>query len=307
MTSTSTLRRRINQPPILLVPGAANALAARIIEDSGFEAVYVTGAGLANTFLGVPDIGLVTLTELVAHVAAIRQAVSVPLIVDADTGFGNAVGVQRTVRELERAGADGIQLEDQAFPKRCGHFEGKQLVGVSEMVQKIHAAVDARRDPDLVLIARTDARSVEGLAGAVDRAKAYRAAGADVVFIEAPQDEDEVRALPGLVDAPQVINLVEGGKTPFLPMSELQGFRIALCANYALQASIKGMQDALAVLHRTQSISAGLDYLAPWSERQRLVAKHEFDAAEIRYASDAPVQVPSLSDHHGGSKHGRHG
>ena len=289
MTSTTTLRRRVAEARLLLVPGAANALAARIIEDTGFEAVYVTGAGLANTFLGVPDVGLLTLTELVAHVAAIRQAVTLPIIVDADTGFGNAIGVQRTVRELERAGADGIQLEDQVSPKRCGHFDGKQVIDVSEMVQKIHAALDARRNPDLVFIARTDARAVEGLSGAVERAKAYHAAGADAVFIEAPQDEAEVRSLPGLVDVPQVINLVEGGKTPLLPVSELQGFSIALCANFALQASIKGMQDALAVLHRTQSVSAGLDHLAGWAERQRLVGKHEFDAAEIRYRSDAPI------------------
>lgn len=289
MTPTSSLRRRVADGPLLLVPGAANALAARIMEEVGFEAVYVTGAGIANTFLGVPDIGLVTLTELAAHVAAIRDAVSLPLIVDADTGFGNAIGVQRTVRELERSGADGIQLEDQVFPKRCGHFEGKQVVDTGEMVRKLQAALDARTDPDLLIIARTDARAIEGLDAAVERAHAYSEAGADVVFLEAPQDEDEVRSLPGLIDVPQVINLVEGGRTPLLPLSELADFRIALCANFALQASIKGMRDALTVLHESQSISAGLDHLAGWAERQRLVRKPSFDEAELRYRSTTPV------------------
>ncbi|HET6241847.1 MAG TPA: isocitrate lyase/PEP mutase family protein, partial [Arthrobacter sp.] len=254
-TTTRALRTRLAEGPLLVAPGAANALAARVIEDTGFEAVYVTGAGIANSFLGVPDIGLVTLTELAAHVEAIRDAVALPLIVDADTGFGNALNVRRTITVLERAGADAVQLEDQVSPKKCGHFEGKQIIPAAEMVQKIHAAVDARTNKDLVIIARTDARAVEGFEAAVDRARLYAEAGADVTFLEAPQTRQEVLAVPGLLDVPQVINLVEGGRTPQLSLEELSGFRIALFANVALQASIKGMQRALGALRQTGTLA----------------------------------------------------
>ncbi|AUS77464.1 carboxyvinyl-carboxyphosphonate phosphorylmutase [Actinoalloteichus sp. AHMU CJ021] len=286
-TTASALRHRVTHGPLLAVPGAANALAARVIEDRGFEAVYVTGAGLANTYLGVPDIGLVTLTELVSHVAAIRDAVSVPLVVDADTGFGNAVNVTRTVRLLERAGADAIQLEDQAAPKRCGHFDGKELVPALEMVGRVRAAVDARRDDDLLVIARTDARAVEGWDAALDRAHRYVEAGADMIFVEAPRTEEEVRALPSALPVPQVVNLVEGGRTPLLPLSELGGFRIALFANVALQAAVRGMSTALDRLRETGSLAEVADQLAPWSERQRLVGKPAYDELSARYAAPA--------------------
>jgi len=279
------LRDRVTAGPLLVLPGAANALTARIIEDIGFEAVYVTGAGIANTFLGAPDIGLVSLPELSAHVAAIRQCVALPLIVDADTGFGNALGVAHTVRELERAGADAIQLEDQLSPKKCGHFAGKQLVATSEMVQKLHAALDARRDADVLLIARTDARAVEGFNAAIDRAAAYLEAGADVSFVEAPETEDEVHAIPRRLHAPQVINLVDGGRTPMLPLTDLNEFRIALFANAALQGAIKGMQRVLDVLHRTGSLAVAREDLATWDERQRLVGKPAYDELEQRYAT----------------------
>lgn len=275
------LATRQHDGPILL-PGAANALTARIIEDLAFEAVYVTGAGVANTFLGTPDVGLVTLTELRDHVAAIRDAVRIPVVVDADTGFGNAVGTTRSVRVLERAGADAIQLEDQAAPKRCGHFEHKQLISAQEMVQKIHAAVDTR--DEALVIARTDARAGEGWEAAVERAARYAEAGADVTFVEAPQSVEEVKALPGLLPVPQVVNLVEGGKTPMLPLEELQDFGFVLYANAALQASVAGMQQVLAGLRATGSLASVRDGLAPWAERQRLVGKPEFDALEQRYA-----------------------
>ena len=267
-----------------MVPGAANALAARVIEDTGFEALYVSGAGIANTWLGSPDLGLVTLTELRDHVAAIRDAVSLPLIVDGDTGFGNPVGVAHAVRQLERSGADAIQLEDQESPKRCGHFEGKRLIPCSEMVQKVRAALDSRVDDDLLIIARTDARTCEGLDAALGRAAAYMEAGADVAFIEAPQSEKEVRSLPGLLEVPQVVNLVEGGRTPLLPLSELGGFRIALYANLALQASIRGMQQVLGELLAAGQITPAVtERIAPWAERQRTVRKDHFDRLELAY------------------------
>jgi 2-methylisocitrate lyase-like PEP mutase family enzyme len=282
--SRAVLRRHLASGRLLVVPGAANALTARLAVETGFEAVYVTGAGIANTFLGTPDIGLVTLSEVAAHVAAIREAVDVPLIVDADTGFGNAVGVRRAVRDLERAGADALQLEDQAFPKRCGHFSGKELVETAEMVQKVRAAVDARRDDRLVVIARTDARASEGLAAALDRAAAYREAGADVTFVEAPQSIEEIKAIPAAVDAPQLINFVEGGRTPMVPLDELDGYAIALFANAALQGAIKGTITVLEGLRRTGSLDAVAADLTGWQERQRLVGKPEFDELERRYA-----------------------
>lgn len=283
-TPAARLRAHLTSGRLLMVPGAANALAARVIEDAGFEAVYVTGAGVANTYLGVPDIGLLTLTELLGHVAAIRNAVDVPLIVDADTGFGNPINVRRAVTELERAGADAIQLEDQTFPKRCGHFAGKDVVPTEEMTAKIRAAADARRDPDTVIIARTDARAVHGLADAIRRAAAYREAGADVLFVEAPRSEQELAEVTATVGGPQMVNLVQGGLTPVLPAERLEelGFAIALHANLPLLASVHGMQTALATLRTTgRPDDAGL---ATWDERQRLVRKGEYERLEDRYA-----------------------
>jgi 2-methylisocitrate lyase-like PEP mutase family enzyme len=286
VTTAKALRRRISSGPVLACPGAANALAARVIEDCGFEAVYVTGAGIANTHLGVPDVGLVTLTELVSHVAAIRDAVQVPLLVDADTGFGNPLGVQRTVRALERAGADAIQLEDQVSPKRCGHFAGKQVVPVADMVATVRAAVDARRDDDVLVIARTDARAVEGLDAAIDRAARYAKAGADMTFVEAPVTAEELLSLPGrLQGIPQVANLVEGGRTPALPLAELADFRVVLFANLALQAAVAGMQTALNTLRDTGSLAEAARDVAGWQERQRLVRTAELDELAARYSS----------------------
>ncbi|HEX2771527.1 MAG TPA: isocitrate lyase/PEP mutase family protein [Micromonosporaceae bacterium] len=289
MTPAGWLRRRIAAGPLLVCPGAANALTARVIEECGFEAVYVTGAGIANTYLGAPDVGLVTLSELAGHVAAIREAVALPLIVDADTGFGNPVGVGRTVRVLERAGADAVQIEDQVHPKRCGHFTGKEVVPADEMVAKVRAAVDARRDDDLIVIARTDARAVDGFDAAIERAARYAEAGADVTFVEAPANLDELLAVPRrLPDVPQVANLVEGGQTPTVPLDRLADFRIAIFANIALQGAIRGMQRALGTLRDTGSLSAAAADVASWDERQRIVRKPAFDELERRYAPPPP-------------------
>lgn len=283
MSATSQLRRRLDDPRLLVVPGAANALTARIIEDAGFEAIYVTGAGVANTYLGVPDVGLLTLSQLVDHVAAMRDAVDVPLIVDADTGFGNAINTAHTVRLLERAGANAIQIEDQTFPKRCGHFDGKDVIPCDEMVQKVRAAVEARRD-DLVIIARTDARASEGVDGAVERARAYRQAGADVLFIEALTSEQELERVITDVPGPQLINIVRGGRTPELPRERLEeiGFRIALYANLPLLAQIAGVQRALEALG-SDDVDAADHLLASWAERQRLVGLEDLERTAERY------------------------
>ncbi|HYC14827.1 MAG TPA: isocitrate lyase/PEP mutase family protein, partial [Stellaceae bacterium] len=244
------LKEKLAERRALLVPGAANALTARIIEDLGFEAIYLTGAGLANTSLGVPDIGLVTMTELVETTAAISAATALPLIVDGDTGFGNELNVVRTVRALERAGAAAIQLEDQVFPKKCGHFEGKGVIPAAEMVAKIRAAAEARHSADFLLIARTDARAIEGLDAAIERAARYAEAGADVTFVEAPQSAEELAAIPRRLPLPQVANMVFGGKTPVLGQKQLaaMGFSLVLYANAALQASVLAMQEVLAAL-----------------------------------------------------------
>ncbi len=271
-----------------IVPGAPNALAARIIEDIGYQAVYVTGAGVTNSFLGTPDIGLITLTELADHVAAIRDVVSLPLVVDGDTGFGNAINMTRTVAVLERSGANAIQIEDQIFPKRCGHFAGKQVIETDEMVQKIRAAVDSRRDGDLQIIARTDARQAFGLEAALERAAAFIEAGADVTFVEAPRDIGELAEIPKRLGQPQVANMVFGGDTPLLTQTELadMGFALVLYANAALQSAIHGMTTALAALHRDGNLDAVAELLAPFAERQRLVAKPTYDALGRKYGTE---------------------
>jgi 2-methylisocitrate lyase-like PEP mutase family enzyme len=288
MTSRSPrreLRNLLVPGAALLLPGVANALAARVVADQGFAAAYVTGAGIANTFFGVPDIGLVTVSELAAHVAAIREAFPGPLVVDADTGFGNAVNVVRTVQLLERAGADALQIEDQIFPKRCGHFAGKEVIPAAEMVAKIKAAVDTRRDTDLLIIARTDAIAPEGFAAALERAAAYREAGADVTFVEAPTSIEEIAEIPRRLPWPQLINIVIGGRTPELPNAKLKelGYAGVIYANLALQSALKGVQAALGELRRKGHIGDALNLVADFSERQRLVHKDEFDALERKY------------------------
>ena len=280
------LRTAAEERRALLVPGAANALTARVIQDCGFDACYVTGAGLANTLLGVPDIGLVTLTELVQATEAIAEVCTLPLIVDIDTGFGNAVNTRRTVRLLERAGACAVQMEDQVFPKKCGHFDGKGVIPVAEMVSKIKAAVDARDDRNLLVMARTDARAIEGLDAAIERAQRYIEAGADLTFVEAPISVEEMRAVTARLAVPQVANLVVGGRTPLLPQAELAelGFAIVLYANAPLQAAMRAMSEVLGALKRDGGLDAVKDRLAGFEERQRLVDKASFDALEKRYA-----------------------
>jgi 2-methylisocitrate lyase-like PEP mutase family enzyme len=271
----------------LLLPGVANALAARIVADQGFTAAYVTGAGIANTFLGVPDIGLVTVTELAQHVAAIRAAFPGPLVVDADTGFGNPLNMVRTVELLERAGADALQIEDQVFPKRCGHFAGKEVIPAAEMVAKVKAAVDTRRDRDLLIIARTDAIAPEGFEAAIERAAAYHDAGADVTFVEAPTTMEQIADIPRRLPWPQLANIVLGGRTPELPNEKLKelGYAGVIYANVALQAAVKGMQAALGELRRKGHMGDATNMVADFSERQRLVHKDDFDALERKYVT----------------------
>lgn len=288
MTSfRASLARAQASKKALTLPGAYDALSARLIQAEGFSAVYLTGAGLANSMLGVPDIGLVTVTELRDHVARVAETVDIPLVVDGDTGFGNAVNTYRTVRLLERAGASAIQLEDQVFPKKCGHFAGKAVISGDEMAQKIHAAVDARQNDETVIIARTDARAVSTLEEAFERAELYREAGADVLFVEAPESVDELRAIGARFDVPLVANMVEGGKTPLCTVDELSemGFSAVLFANAALRVSQRAISEMLKELHTTGSTNGRLDVMATWEERQSMVGKPFFDMLENKYST----------------------
>ena len=285
MSTRKTLRQLVEARRGVLVPGAFNALSARVVEDLGFEALYVTGAGVTNMWFGLPDQGFMGLHEIADHTARIRDAVALPLIVDADTGFGNALNVRHTVRVLERAGADCIQFEDQVSPKRCGHFSGKQVISTEEAAAKIRAAVDARIDPDLLIMARTDACAVHGFEAAIERAQKFSEAGADILFVEAVETADEIRRLPRLLDKPQLMNLVIGGKTPIFGTDELGqfGYGIVLYANAALQGAVAGMQKALTVLRDARRIDEDPAVVAPFAERQRLVGKSAWDALEKRY------------------------
>lgn len=285
MRSTSKLKAILARREALPFPGAANAMFARVIEELGFEVCYVTGAGIANMHLGAPDIGLTTLSEVAGTVAAIADSVSVPLLVDADTGFGNAVNMVRTVKVLERAGAAGIQIEDQVFPKKCGHFEGKDVVPLDDMVSKIKAAVDSRSDSDFQIVARTDARAVHGIDDAIARAQAFVEAGADATFVEAPVSVDEMARIGREIRVPQIANIVFGGKTPDPGREALahMGFAGVLYANAALQAALRASYDVLSALKRDGSLTNVADRLATFQERQAAVAKPRWDALEARY------------------------
>ena len=282
------LRAKLEERRGIIVPGAADALAARVIAGLEFEAVYVTGAGVTNALLGLPDLGFISLPELAQQTAAIRDAVDLPVIVDADTGFGNPLNVRHAVRVLERAGANAIQIEDQVFPKRCGHFSGKHVIAITEMVAKIRAAVDSRRDSNFLIFARTDARATHGFDAAIERATKWIEAGADVTFVEAPETLDEVRRIPSLLRAPQIINIVPGGKTPLVGAPELtsMGYAIALYANAALQGAIAGMQAALGELKTRGSLDESSGKIVTFTERQKLVQKPFFDQLEKKYSTE---------------------
>ncbi|MET4576499.1 isocitrate lyase/PEP mutase family protein [Ottowia thiooxydans] len=286
MSTRKQLKQLVEARRGVLVPGAFNALSAKVIEDLGFEAIYITGAGVTNMWFGMPDQGFMGLAEIADHTARIRDTVSVPLLVDADTGFGNALNVYHTVRTLERAGADCIQLEDQVAPKRCGHFSGKEVISTEEAVSKIKAAVDARRDSDLLIMARTDAAATHGFEAAVERAQKFAEAGADILFVEAVTKAEEVRALPQRLSKPQLMNMVIGGKTPIFNAEQLAelGFGIVLYANAALQGAVVGMQNTLKVLRDEKEVREDSGLVATFNERQRLVSKPEWDELEKRYS-----------------------
>lgn len=279
----SELRRILKAGGPGIVPGATDCFTAKLIEQAGFPVVYVTGAGATNALLGAPDIGLITLNELASQAERISDAVSVPVIADCDTGFGGVANVKRTVRAYERAGVAGLHIEDQVSPKRCGHFEGKSVVPVEEMLFRLQAALDARTDPDFLIIARTDSRAGEGLDAAIARAKAYLAIGADAIFVEQPRSVEELRRVGNEFRGTVLVaNMVERSKTPLLPAEELSsmGYQIILYANAALYLGAYAIKQGLAVLREAGTTQSLLDRMLTFQERQALVGLEQADAYE---------------------------
>src|SRR6267142_3725 len=284
MTPRQELRRLIGQTGYTMVPGAYDTLTARLVEAAGFAAVYLTGGGYSRAS-GYPDLGLLTLTENSQFIGRTVEAVGIPVIADADTGYGNAINVIRTVREYEKTGVAGFHLEDQVSPKKCGHYEGKEVISAAEMVGKIHAAVDTRQDPGLVIIARSDARAVEGLQAAIDRVNAYLEAGADVGFVEAPENVEELRIVGSQVKGPALVNVFEGGKTPMVPAGELEamGFRLGIYPSQTHRAAIRAAQRVLAVLKEDGDTSRIEGDLATFQEREDAVGTAGWRALEEKY------------------------
>lgn len=282
-----TLRSLLTPGEILVAPGVFDGLSALLVERAGFAAAYVSGASIAYTRCGRPDLGLVSMIEVTETIAAMRERSTIPLIVDADNGYGNALNVQRTVQLFERAGADCIQLEDQSLPKRCGHLDGKSLVSKGEMVGKIRAAVDARRNPETLIMARTDAIAVEGFDAAIDRAEAYREAGADILFVEAPRGDAEQASIPQRLggDTPLLANMVEGGKTPVKSAAELQalGYRVVIFPGGIVRGMAKFMVEYLDSLKATGSSAAFRDRMYDFNGLQTLLGTADILAGAKRY------------------------
>jgi methylisocitrate lyase len=286
MHAARRFRELLTAPGPIVAPGVYDCVSAKVVERAGFDAAFVSGAAVTASVLGYPDVGLQTMPEILGQVRNMARAVDIPLIVDIDTGYGNALNVMRTVREFESAGAAALFFEDQTFPKRCGHFEGKKLISVEEMVVKVKAACEARRSQDLVIIARTDARAIEGLDKAIERANIYAQAGADAIFVEALLSEDEMRRAAKSIKAPLQANLSEGNlKTPLLPFDVLHeiGFKIISYSGLLQRTAVRGMQRAVEVLQREKT-SAGLypEHVCSLIDRSELLGLQKFYALEER-------------------------
>jgi len=285
MNLRQTLKRLLNRKQLLVAPGCFDGLSARLVQEAGFEAAYLSGGAIARS-MGIPDIGLVTMSESIERAAQVVSAIQIPVIADADTGYGNAVNLVRSVREFERIGVAAIHIEDQITPKRCGHLDGKEVISRAEMEMKLKAALDTRTDPDFCIIARTDARGVHGLEDAIGRAQAFAKLGVDAIFVEAPQSESELAEIPKrLPDVPLLVNVFKGGKTPMLPMERLQqmGYRIAIYPSETQRAAIHAMRSALTTLKRegtTESIDASL---TTFKERDKVVGLDDWQKIEHTY------------------------
>jgi len=285
MTSRRKLKQLLARRQLLIAPGVFDGLSARLVEEAGFEAIYLSGGAVARS-MGVPDIGLLTMSEVIERAVQVVAAVKIPVIADADTGYGNALNLVRAVREFERAGVAAIHIEDQVTPKRCGHLEGKEVISLVEMEKKLAAALASRSDPDFTIIGRTDSRAIHGLDDAIRRGKSFARLGVDAVFVEAPQSEAELETIArSITEVPLMVNMFKGGKTPLLPASRLEkmGFRIAIFPSETQRAAIYAMREALAMLKRDGSTEAMDDRLATFKERDRIVGLEEWEKLERQY------------------------
>ena len=291
--ATTRLRQLLRGPKLLQVPGAIDAIGARLVAEAGFDADYMTGAGTTASRLGWPDVGLLTMTEMADNAQRIAEASGLPLIADADTGYGGPLNVQRTIRCYERAGVAGLHIEDQSWPKRCGHLDGKTLIPQAEMAAHIRAACDARTDPDLLIIARTDAIAVEGFERAIERAQCYQEAGADAIFVEAPRNREQLERIPKSVRVPALYNMAASGKTPFLGADEIQslGFALAIYPNYMLLAAIPAMRGVLKELKETGTVAGMVDRIASFRELFDLMGMQQVRELESRYGVDEASQA----------------
>ena len=288
---TTRLRQRLGQPEILPAPGVADAFMAKLVERAGFEAVYMTGAGVSHSTLGMPDVGLLSFSEMLTRAGQIAEAVDIPLVADADTGYGNALNVQRTVKEYQKAGVAGMHIEDQTFPKRCGHFGGKTVIPTGEMVGKVKAALDARTDPDFVIIARTDARTARSMEEAVERAQAYAEAGADMIFVESPLSVEELQQAATCVDVPTMANMVEGGRTPLQTTAQLQelGFSFVIYPGMIMRTAAFAIAEVLSQLRQTGDASEFGDRAYDFTEINEIVGLPEVNERSERYAAYEPA------------------
>jgi len=289
MSPGARLRELIARDGAVLCPGVVSPVFATLAERAGFEAIYSTGAGISNAWLGLPDLGLMGMSELLSVTGRIAESVQVPVLADIDTGYGSALNVTRTVREFERAGVAGVQIEDQANPKRCGHFDDKTVAEPAEMIERVLAAAEARIDPDLIIVARTDALATEGLRASLDRAHEYVTAGADMIFVEAPTSIEHLRTIATEIPVPLIVNMVEGGKTPMLDAEELgdMGYKVILYANAVLRMALSGAQRALDSLRKTGQTGDLVGEMATWKERQDAVDLNQWLALDVRISSAA--------------------
>jgi len=286
MSKTTGLKELLSLKKLIVAPGAYDALTAKLIEGAGFGCVYMTGYGTAAATLGLPDIGLLTMTEMLQNARAIADAVDIPLIADADTGYGNAINVVRTVREYEKAGAAAIHIEDQVWPKRCGHMSGKQVIPTKDMASKIMAAVDSRRSDDFIIIARCDALAVEGWESTIERGHAYVDAGADIIFIEAPETVEQMEQIPKLFDVPCLLNIAP--RTPVLPMEKLEemGYAIAIYPGLCLATTLRANLEALGEFKETGRVPDFGDFLPAFIQFNEFIGLPEYNELEEKYRAE---------------------
>jgi 2-methylisocitrate lyase-like PEP mutase family enzyme len=285
MNSRQTLKQLLKRNRLLVAPGCFDGLSARLVEGAGFEAAYLSGGAVARS-MGIPDIGLVTLSETIERAAQVVGVVKIPVIADGDTGYGNAVNLVRTVREFERVGVAAIHIEDQITPKRCGHLDGKEVISLAEMEKKLEAALATRTDPDFGIIARTDARGVNGFDDAIRRGRAFAKVGVDAIFVEAPQSEEELAEIPRrITEVPILVNVFKGGKTPMLPVARLEamGYRIAIYPSETQRAALHAMTRALETLKREGTTESIDDTLTTFKERDRVVGLDDWQKIEKQY------------------------